>query len=302
MMNPVKVNNRGRQVHIVAVSGIVGNVLLLAMKLVVGLSTKSQAMIADGLNSAGDVFASGMTYVGNHIASRPDDEDHPYGHGKAEYLFSMIISLSLLLVAISIFRSSLTSLMERQVYTYSIWLVVVALSTMAIKFGLFTYARAVGKRHNSLLAHANAEDHRNDIFVSSLTLITVITGYFNFYIIDALAGMAIALWIGMTGAKIFASSYQVLMDTTIEEAVKAQMKSEVEAIEGVDHLDALVSKPVGLNHLLIVKISIDGNLTISQGHALGVAVKDKLMHYELVDDVVVHLNPAQEHPQKDYLK
>lgn len=293
---------RSKQIHIVAIAGIIGNVLLLAMKLVVGLSTRSQAMIADGLNSAGDVFASGMTYVGNHIASRPDDSDHPYGHGKAEYLFSMIISLSLMLVAITIFKGGLTSLMERQVYTYSIWLVVVAIATMGIKLVLYIYAKAVGKRHNSLLAHANAEDHRNDIFVSSLTLLTVVTGFFQLYFIDAVAGMAIALWIGFTGAKIFASSYQVLMDTTLDEAVKAQMKTQVEAIPGVDHLDALVSKPVGLNHLLIVKISVDGHLTIDQGHAIGDEVKQTLMHYELVDDVVVHLNSAQSHPQKDYLK
>ncbi len=295
-------SSRGAQINRVALLGIGGNVLLLGMKLTVGFATRSQAMIADGLNSAGDVFASGMTYIGNAIASRPDDDDHPYGHGKAEYLFSMIISMSLLLVAISIFRSALLSLVERQVYTFSIWLVVVSVGTMVMKYGLYIYAKNVGRAHNSLLAHANAEDHRNDIFVSSLTLLTVVTGFFNWYFIDAIAGMAIALWIGFTGTKIFASSYQVLMDTTLDEAIKAQMKSQIEDIEGVDHLDALVSKPVGLNHLLIVKISIDGQITVSQGHDIGNAVKKLLLNYELVDDVVVHLNPAQEHPQKGYLK
>ena len=88
--------DRNNRIKRVAILGIVGNILLLIAKLMVGLTTRSQVMIADGLNSAGDVFASVMTYIGNHISAQPGDEDHPYGHGKAEYIFSMIISFSLL--------------------------------------------------------------------------------------------------------------------------------------------------------------------------------------------------------------
>jgi cation diffusion facilitator family transporter len=293
---------RHSKIKTVALMGIFGNIGLLGIKLSAGLYTGSQAMIADGLNSAGDVFASVMTYIGNAIASRPDDDDHPYGHGKAEYLFSMIISFSLLLVAYTIFRSSLSSFINKEVYRFSIWLVIVAVTTIVTKVIFYIYATKVGKKYNSILAMANAEDHRNDVFVTSLTLFSVMTGYFNLYFIDAIAGMLIAMWIAYTGINIFTTSYNVLMDTTLDDSIKEDLKCAVESIDGVDHLDALVSKPVGLNYLLIVKISIDGNLTVAQGHGIGNKVKALLMDYELVDDVVVHLNPAQYHPQKDYLK
>lgn len=293
---------RNKEIQTVAIMGIIGNILLLGIKLLVGFTTMSQAMIADGLNSAGDVFASAMTFIGNAISSKPQDEDHPYGHGKAEYLFSLIISLSLLLVAFAIFRSSLSSLINQETYRFSIWLVIVAVVTIVSKACFYVYANKIGKKHNSILAFANAQDHRNDVFVTTLTLASVITGYYNLFIVDAIAGMAIAIWIAFTGFKIFSSSYQTLMDTTLDKFIVQDMKLKIEAIKDVDHLDTLVSKPVGLNYLLIVKVSVDAELTIYQGHLIANQVKRLLLNYELVDDVVVHLNPTQYHPQRDYLK
>lgn len=103
----------------VAVLGIAANILLLVLKLSVGLVSRSQAMIADGFNSAGDVFASVMTFMGNRISSKPEDETHPYGHGKAEYIFSMIISFSLLLVAYKILQNSLNAIIRHNTFIFS---------------------------------------------------------------------------------------------------------------------------------------------------------------------------------------
>ena len=84
----------------VGVLGIIGNVFLFFIKIIIGFIGRSQAMIADAINSAGDIFASLMTFIGNKISSVPNDDDHNYGHGNAEYIFSMFISLSMIIVAI----------------------------------------------------------------------------------------------------------------------------------------------------------------------------------------------------------
>lgn len=86
--------------------GIVGNIFLLIIKAIVGVASKSQAMIADAANSAGDIFASLMTFIGNKIASEPDDKDHNFGHGKAEYIFSLFISISMIFVAVKLLYDS----------------------------------------------------------------------------------------------------------------------------------------------------------------------------------------------------
>ncbi len=259
-------------------------------------------MIADGLNSAGDVFASLMTYIGNKISSQPFDSEHPYGHGKAEYIFSMIISFSLLLVAFNIGRNAVDSINNRTAFLFTPWLLVVAFFTIATKSLLYMYCSRIGHRYNSLLALANAEDHRNDVFITLFTLMSVITGYYNLFIVDAVVGLLIGVWIAYTGFTIFSSSYYVLMDTTLDPDIKDELVSLLEAIEGIDHVDTITSKPVGLTFLLIVKISVDGSLTIREGHHIGDRVKSLLMDYDYVDDVIVHLNAAEIHPQKNYIR
>ena len=290
--------NRNNSVKRVATLGIVGNVLLLIAKLIVGLSTRSQVMIADGLNSAGDVFASVMTYIGNHISAQPEDEDHPYGHGKAEYIFSMIISFSLLLVAFSIFRSSLNALFTGTTFVYSNSLVVVAIGTIITKVFLFIYANKVGHEHNSLLAIANAEDHRNDIFITGLTLVSIICGLFGIFIIDGIGGILIAFWIAFSGFKIFTSAYEVLMDTNIDDQLMDDLSIIIEKIDGVDHIDAITAKPIGHNFLIIVKVSIDAHITVYEGHVIASQVRKILEELENVEEVVVHVNPAQFHPER----
>lgn len=286
------------KVERVAVSGIIGNIFLLIIKLIVGFFTKSQAMIADGLNSAGDVFASTVTYIGNRISSTPGDDEHPYGHGKAEYIFSMIISFSLFFVAFSIFKMSLDSLINKHYFTYSPWLVYIAIASIITKIGLFIYAIRVGRQYNSLLAIANAQDHRNDIMLSSLTLLSIILGYFHIYFIDSIVGILISLWIAYTGVSIFYQSYVVLMDTNIDTKVKDEMEKHIVAIEGVDHLDAITSKPIGLNFVLMVKVSVDANMTVYEGHAVSAKIKEALLEFDHIEDVIVHVNPAQFHPQR----
>jgi cation diffusion facilitator family transporter len=276
----------------VAILGIIGNILLLIAKLVIGLKTYSQAMIADGLNSAGDVFASLMTFIGNKISEKPVDENHPYGHGKAEYIFSMIISFSLLLVAFNIFRNSFNSF-SNSTFIFSPWLVYISIGTIIIKTLLFLYCKNIGHKHNSLLAIANSYDHRNDIFVTLLTLTSIITGYYNVYFIDGIVGILISFWIAFTGIKIFTSSYTVLMDTNIDTIIKEKMELELLKVDEIDNVDSINSKPVGLNFLLIVKISVNPNMTVFEGHEVAEKSINILMSFNNIDDVLVHVNPTE---------
>ncbi|MCD5414928.1 MAG: cation diffusion facilitator family transporter [Clostridiales bacterium] len=286
------------EVKKVAIYGFLGNVLLLISKLTVGFMTHSQSMIADGLNSAGDVFASSMTYIGNYISSRPADHTHPYGHGKAEYIFSLIISFSFLLVAFAVFRSSLNSIIVGTRFHPSLWLSVTAFSTIVSKFFLYAFSKKVSVRYDSLLAHANAEDHRNDMFISSLTVISIISGHFGLFLVDNISGILIALWIAFSGFKIFSSAYNILMDTNMDENLSKKFCDMIMSIEGVDHLDEVHAKPIGLYFLLIVKISVDAHISVYEGHNVARKVRASLETENSIKEVIVHINPAQYHPKR----
>lgn len=285
-MDRFKVTNR------VAVLGITANVFLLSIKLTAGFLSRSQAMIADGFNSAGDVFASVMTLVGNSIAKKPEDSDHPYGHGKAEYIFSMIISLSLLLVSVTIFKSSLSSIVKKSSLEVSWFLIAVAVVTIAVKLTLFIYTNRVGKCLENLLVLANSEDHRNDVFVTSGTIFGIIMGYYGFTWVDGAVGICISIWIFYTGIKIFMSSFNVLMDTNINQSFKESTCKLVESIEGVDHVDSINAKPVGAGFIMIIKVSVDGEMSVNESHKIASEIKARVKDIKDVRDAVVHINPC----------
>ena len=118
---------------------------------IVGFTSKSQAMIADCINSAGDIFASLMTFIGNKIASAPGDETHNFGHGKAEYIFSLFIAISMIFVSIKTIIDAAITLFVGNSITFSWWLVIVCCITIIIKASLFFYTRAMYKKYNNII-------------------------------------------------------------------------------------------------------------------------------------------------------
>lgn len=290
--NEDEIMDRYQSTRKVALLGISANIFLVVIKLIIGFFSRSQAMIADGLNSAGDVFSSTITYIGNKISAQPNDMDHPYGHGKAEYIFSMVISFSLFIVAFQIFKSALSSVLHHEAFTFSIWLILVAASTIILKLLLFIYCKRVGRKLENLLILANAEDHRNDVFITLSTLLSIVLGYYQIYWVDGFVGIGISIWIAYTGGKIFMSAYNVLMDTNIDPDIEKKIIEKIQKIESVDHVDSITAKPVGLHFILIVKLSVDKNLTVYIGHGIAAQVKAMLMETKDIHDVIVHVNPT----------
>ena len=209
--------DRYKSVKKASIFGIVGNIFLLIIKGIIGFITNSQAMIADSVNSAGDIFSSFMTFIGNKIASKPSDDSHNLGHGKAEYIFSMLISLSMIIIAIKLLFSSIDSLINPGNYNFSWMLIVVCIITIFTKLLLYIYTYSLSKKFNNLLIEANAKDHRNDCIVTTFNLIAALLSLKNIMWFDGAVGIGISIWICITGVKIFIESFNVLMDKSISE-------------------------------------------------------------------------------------
>ncbi len=172
-----------------SILGILGNIFLLIIKTIIGFLSNSQAMIADSANSAGDIFASLMTFIGNKIASEPDDKTHNFGHGKAEYIFSLFISISMIFVSTKLLYDSAISLIHSETFTFSWFLVIVCIITILVKLSLYLYTKTLAKKYNNILLEANMKDHRNDCIVTFCTLVSILSGLFNFYILDGIVGI-----------------------------------------------------------------------------------------------------------------
>ena len=271
--------------------GIIGNIFLLLIKSIVGIISHSQAMIADAANSGGDIFASLMTFIGNKIASEPHDDTHNFGHGKAEYIFSLFISISMMLVAFKFFYDSISSLFHQQEVVFSWFLVLVCLITIFVKFSLYLYTDRISKKYNNILLEANKKDHRNDCIVTIFTLISVLFSSKGIYWLDGIVGIGISLWICYTGFKIFMESYNVLMDISIDESTKKYIIDLSKAYDGIQKLDNISSTPVGYQYVIVLTIYVDGNMSTFESHRIADGLENDITKLENVYKTIVHVNP-----------
>ena len=271
--------------------GIIGNIFLLLLKAIVGFTSKSQAMIADCINSAGDIFASLMTFIGNKIASVPGDENHNFGHGKAEYIFSLFIAISMILVSIKTIIDAITTLFVGNEIIFSWWLVIVCVITIITKTILFIYTRTMYKKYNNILLEASMEDHRNDCIITSFTLISVLLSLRGINWFDSIVGIGISAWICKTGIEIFMESYNILMDISIDEKTKDIILDLVHAYKEVKGINEISSTPVGYQYIVFLTISVDGDMTTFDSHKLADDLEKNIVGLDKVYKALVHVEP-----------
>ena len=271
--------------------GILGNIFLLIIKAAIGFISKSQSMIADSVNSAGDIFASLMTFIGNKIASAPQDDTHNLGHGKAEYIFSMFISISMIVVSAKLLYDSVITLILGSELHFSWFLVIVCIVTIITKLCLFLYTKMAYKKYNNILLEANMKDHRNDCIITSFTLISILLTLAGIYWFDSVVGIGISIWICYTGATIFIESYNVLMDISIDNKTREIILDIANGYKEIKSIDNLISTPVGDKYLIFLTIKLDGNMSTFASHELADNLERNITGLDNVYKTVVHVDP-----------
>lgn len=277
-----------------SVLGIIGNLFLMIIKGSIGFVTNSQAMIADFFNSAADIFSSIMTFIGNKIASVPSDEDHNLGHGKAEYIYSMLISIVMIFMAFKVIVDSVSSLIKRSSFSFSYFLVIVCIITIIIKFSLYLYTNKIAKKYNNLLIKANSKDHINDCIITTFNLIAVLLGLHGIYFVDGIVGCGVGIWIFITGIKIFFESYDVLMDKSISKETKEKVYKIIKEHPEIEKVSHFNSTPVGYRYQVSLTIFVDGNISTFESHAIADNLEKEICKkIPEIYLVVIHVNPIE---------
>lgn len=285
---------RYKVTKIVGILGIIGNIFLLIIKGTIGTISKSQAMIADSINSAGDIFASIMTFIGNKIASVPKDKNHNFGHGKAEYIFSLLISLSMIGVSLKMIIEAIIKLINGSEIIYSNWLIIVCIVTILTKLMLYFYTKNKYKLCNNILLEASMQDHRNDCIITTFTLMSILLSIKGIYWFDSIVGIGISAWICKTGIKIFIESYNVLMDISVDENTKDIILDLIHSYKEVKAINDISSAPVGYQYVIFLTIAVDGNMTTFDSHNLADCLENSISKVENVYKAIVHIEPYKE--------
>ena len=285
----MKKNNSIKKASIL---GIIGNLLLLVLKGIIGFTTNSKSMIADAFNSAGDIFSSIMMFIGNKIASKPKDDDHNLGHGKAEYIYSMLISIAMILTTIKVLIDSCSSLINKTNFKYSNYLIIVCIITIIIKIALYLYTKNINKKYNNILLEATSKDHRNDSLITTINLIACLFSKVGIDFIDGIAGIIISLWIGYSAIKIFIKSYDVLMDKSLNDETTKKVYQIIKRHNEIKKVIHFNSTPVGYQYQISFTIYVDGNLSTFKSHKIADSLEKEIV--KEVPEIylaVIHVNP-----------
>ena len=266
---------------------------LALIKGMAGILGHSRALLSDGLHSFSDVLTSVVVLIGLHIAKRPPDKTHPYGHGKAESIAAKTVAIILILIGAHFGIDNIRTIFTRTLVTPGMVTLWIALLAIITQESLFQYKFRLGKKIGSSAVIADAWHHRGDVF-ASLAAIIGIGGarLLGWRWLDPLAGVVVCILIMIVGIKIFLTTTGELMDATIDRAMREKIEKEALRVEGVKRISDLRARRSGLDIFVDLKIEVDSRLTVEEGHAIAAQVKKRILgEAEQVANVLVHVNP-----------
>ncbi len=279
----------------VALVGLVTNVIMAAGKLLAGVFGNSHALVADGMESALDVVSSAILWSGLKYAARPPDSDHPYGHGKAEPIAGVIVSVVVMGAALMLAISSARGLDGARAAPEPFTLVVLV-AIICIKETLYRRVRRIGERTGSVAIRADALHHRSDAVTSVAALVGVSLAVFggpHFARADGLVALGACGWIAFNGFRILVPALHDLLDAAPPETLARAVRHSAMGVPGVRGIEQLRIRKMGLEFYVDLHIEVDGSISVRQGHMLAHAVKDAIRAAnDTVADVLVHVEPA----------
>lgn len=292
--------NRYRQAQRATIIGIVVNIILAIIKGIGGIMGNSRALVADAAHSASDVVSSVAVYIGIRAAQKPPDREHPYGHGKSENVATLIVAILLVVVGFEIMYNSIASIWTAPADEVPSMLVLyIIIFSLVVKEVLFQYKYRLGRKINSPALVADAWHHRSDAISSAVALagvgITMIGGHYDIpYLIyfDPIAGAVIAIIIMYMGFQLAKEAVSMTLEVVLNEDETRDMMQTVKAVDKVVQIDSLSARSHGSYVIVDIKISVDANITVEDGHRIAREVKQKLIReHDIVRDVNVHVNP-----------
>ena len=275
------------------------NALLMAMKLAAGHYGRSEAVFADGVESACDFIAIGLTIIALKVGRKPYDEDHPYGHGKVESLCAVFVSLIIGITGAWVLYGALTTIVSADYQVPALVAVLAAAATIVVKESLYRYSVRVGGALGSPALLAIAKDHRKDAITSVATLIGVGCAYFGFEMMDPIAAGLTSFFIFHIGYQTFRTSTHELMDGQPEQELISAIARLAEAVEGVDQVHEIRARHSGQYLIVDLKLDMNPEMTVKRSHGIATEVKQRIFdHFHNVGDVMIHINPSDE-PHED---
>jgi len=271
------------------------NATLSVVKLLAGIFGHSHALTADAVESLADLFSSIVVWRALVVAAAPEDEDHPYGHGKAEPIAAAIVSTMLLLAAVGIGLTSLTNIFSPRGGPKAFTLLVL-LAVVVVKEGLFRFVLREAATVDSSAVRSDAWHHRSDAITSMAAAVGIgvaLVGGPRFQAADDAAAIVAAGIIAWNGWRLLRPAMDELMDATPNLAMGDRIRRVAAVMPGVARVEKCIVRKMGYHYFVDMHLEVDPEITVREGHRIAHAVKDRVRdQIPAVRDVLVHIEPS----------
>ena len=276
---------------------IVVNVLLSAIKFVVGVIANSGAMISDAIHSVSDVFSTIIVMIGANAAAKDPDQEHPYGHDRMECIAAIVLAIVLFITGIGVGITGVKKIFGGNYGDLAVpgaLALVAAVISIVVKEGMFWYTRFYGKKVDSTALLADAWHHRSDALSSVGSFIGILGARLGFPICDPLASVVICLFIVKAAYNICKEALDKMVDKSCDDETERKMSDLIKSQEGVISLDLLMTRLFGSKLYVDVEIGADENTPLRDSHAIAENVHNAIeANFPKVKHCMVHVNPVE---------
>ena len=284
---------RERYGKFAGVVGILSNVVLCAVKILVGFISGSIAVIADGINNLADASSSIITLVGFKLSSLPEDKQHPYGHARIEYISGMIVSVLIVVVGIELVRSSVDKIMAPSPLEFKWSTIIVLLLAIAVKIWQALFNINIGKRIKSLTLTATGTDSRNDVIATTAVLISLVVGKLTGLQIDGYMGCLVALFIIWSGIGLVKETMSPLLGEAPDPELVSAISEMALSYDGVLGIHDLVVHNYGPGRIFAsIHIEVDADSDMMESHDL-IDNIEREMSKKLHIEITGHMDPVR---------
>ena len=284
---------RTRYGMLASVVGIFCNILLFSVKLAIGLILSSLAVTADAFNNLSDAASSIISFVGVKMAGKPADAEHPFGHGRIEYIAALIVSFLVIEVGFTFFKSSISKIMHPEEITFDPVPFIILILSILVKLWMAFFNNKLGKRIDSKVMLATAADSLGDVITTSATVISIVICHFTSINVDAIAGLivsGIVIWSGVSIAK---DTLEPLIGQRVPSELYQKITDMVESYEGIVGAHDLIVHNYGPNRsMATIHAEVPNDVSIETSHEIIDRI-ERDAKKELNILLVIHMDPVE---------
>lgn len=276
-----------------SVVGIISNLILFIVKIAIGIIIRSISVIGDAFNNLSDAASSVIGFFGVKIAGRPADKEHPFGHGRAEYIASLIVAFLIIQVGFTVIKNSTSKIFNPEAVLFN-WTTIIILSvSVFIKLWLAYFNSKLGKRINSTVMKATATDSLADVLVTSATIISIIIEKSTTYSVDGWMGIIVGVFVTISGLSVAKETLLPLMGEAVNMDVYKKITKRVESYDGIIGSHDLIVHNYGPNNIMAtIHAEIPNDADLEMAHeTIDLIERDVLEDLGIL--LVIHMDPIE---------